>query len=62
MRWVLNTDGASNREGAGIGIIIESFSKVIIEEAFRLEKQMTNNEVEYEALIYGLELALKLGV
>ena len=23
---------------------------------------MTNNEVEYEALIYGLELALKLGV
>ena len=35
---------------------------MIIEEAFRLEKQMTNNEVEYEALIYGLELALKLGV
>ena len=23
---------------------------------------MTNNEVEYEALIYNLELALKLGV
>ena len=23
---------------------------------------MTNNEAEYEALIYGLELALKLGV
>ena len=62
MRWVLNTDGASNREGAGIGIIIESSSVVIIEEAFRLEKQMTNNEVEYEALIYGLELVLKLGV
>ena len=35
---------------------------MIIEEAFRLEKQMTNNEAEYEALIYGLELALKLGV
>src|SRR5690606_32863967 len=62
MRWILNTDGASNREGAGIGVIIESSSGVIIEEAFRLEKQMTNNEAEYEALIYGLELALKLGV
>ena len=34
MRWVLNTDEASNREGAGIGIIIESSSGVIIEEAF----------------------------
>ena len=44
MRWVLNTNGASNREGAGIGIIIESSSGVIIEGAFRLEKQMTNNE------------------
>ena len=62
MRWVLNMDGASNRERAGIGIIIESSSGVIIEEAFRLEKQMMNNEAEYEALIYGLELALKLGV
>ena len=62
MRWVLNTDGASNKEGVGIGVIIESSSGVIIEEAFRLEKQMTNNEAEYEALIYGLELALKLGV
>ena len=62
MMWVLNTDGASNKEGAGIGIIIESSFRVIIEEAFRLEKQMTNNEAEYEALIYGLELALKLGI
>ena len=49
-------------EGAGIGIIIESSSGVIIEEALRLENQMTNNKAEYEALIYGLELALKLGV
>ena len=37
MRWVLNTDGASNREGAGIRVIIESFTGVIIKEAFRLE-------------------------
>ena len=62
MRWVLNTDVALNRDGAGIGIIIESSSGVIIKGAFQLEKQMTNNKAEYEALIYGLELALKLGV
>ena len=62
MQWVLNTDGVSNKEGARIGVIVESFFRVILEEAFWLEKQMMNNEAEYEALIYGLELALKLGV
>ena len=62
MRWVLNSDGAANKEAAGIGVILELSSWVIIEEAFRLEKQMTNNEAEYRALLYGLELALKLGV
>ena len=62
MRWVLNSDRASNKEGACVGIILESSFEVIIQEAFRLEKQMTNNEAEYNALLYGLKLALKLGV
>jgi len=62
MQWVLNTNGASNKEGVGIEVITESSSGVVIEEAFWLEKQMTNNEEEYKALIYSLELALKLGV
>ena len=61
MCWILNTDGASNKEGARIGVIIELSFGLIIEEDFRLEKQMTNNEAEYEAMIYGLELALKVG-
>ena len=55
-------EGASNREGARVGIVQESSSGVIIEEAFWLEGQMTNNEAECEALLYGLELALRLGV
>ena len=62
MRWTLNSDEASNKDGVGIRVVLLSSSRVIIEEAFQLEKQMSNNEVEYEALLYGLELALKLGV
>ena len=62
IRWILNTVGASNNEGAGIRVVIESSLGVIIEEAFHLEEPMTNNDAEYKALIYGLELALKLGV
>ena len=41
---------------------LESSSRVIIEEAFCLEHNLTNNEAKYKALIYGLELALKLEV
>ena len=37
MRWTLNFDGASNRDGAGVGVGLESSSRIIIKEAFRLE-------------------------
>ena len=59
---VLNLDGTSNKEGADLRFIIESSFGVIIKETFQLEKQMTNYEAEYKALLYGLELALKLRV
>ena len=62
MSWVLNTDKASNKSRASIGIVLENSSRVLIEEAVRLEEKMTNNEAEYEALLYGSELALRLGV
>ena len=58
----MNTDGALNKLGAGIGIVLENSLGVIIEEVVRLDEKMTNNEAEYEALLYGLELALRLGV
>lgn len=60
--WIMNTDGASNRHGAGIGIVLENSSGILIEESVQLNGEMMNNESEYEALLYGLELALRLGV
>ena len=62
MTWVMNTDRASNINEVGIGIVLENSSRVLIEEAVRLNEKMTNNEVEYEALLYGLELALRIGI
>ena len=59
---MLNTDGALNFIGAGIGVVLEAPSRLKIKEARRLNFQATNNETEYEALIYGLELAKHLGV
>ena len=60
--WVLSTDGASNSNGAGIGVVLEAPSGLKIDEARILKYEATNNEAEYEALIYGLELAKHLGV
>ncbi|XP_062117101.1 uncharacterized protein LOC133830977 [Humulus lupulus] len=60
--WTMHTDGASNSQGAGIGIVLEAPSGLKIEEAIRLEQFATNNEDEYEALIYDLELARDMGI
>ena len=55
--WVLSINGASNSTGVGIEVVLETPSGLKIEEARRLNFQATNNEAEYEALVYGLELA-----
>ena len=34
MRWNINSDGASNKEGARVGVVLNSSSRVIIEEVF----------------------------
>ena len=52
MAWIMNTDGASNRHGAGIGIVLENSSGILIEESMQLNGTMSNNEAEYEALLY----------
>ena len=60
--WVLSTYRTSNSIGAGIGVVLEAPSGLKIKEARRLNFQATNNDAEYETLVYGLELAKHLGV
>ncbi|XP_062075333.1 uncharacterized protein LOC133779379 [Humulus lupulus] len=60
--WTMHTNGASNSQGAGIGIVLEAPSGLKIEEVIRLKQFATNNKAEYEALIYGLELARDMGI
>ncbi|XP_024007922.1 uncharacterized protein LOC112083931 [Eutrema salsugineum] len=56
-KWSLYVDGSSSSQGAGIGIRLESPTKEILEQSFRLEFPASNNEAEYEALLAGLRLA-----
>ncbi|XP_074265651.1 uncharacterized protein LOC141588095 [Silene latifolia] len=60
--WQMHIDGASNQWGAGVGLILRSPQGGLIAQAIRCEFKATNNEIEYEALILGMQLALELGV
>ncbi|KAI3682300.1 hypothetical protein L1987_82190 [Smallanthus sonchifolius] len=60
--WSLHTDGASNDEGSGAGLILVGPDQVELTYALRLDFKSSNNEAEYEALLAGLRLAQKMGV
>ncbi|GJW39173.1 reverse transcriptase domain-containing protein [Tanacetum coccineum] len=60
--WTLYTDGASGNEGAGARLILTDPEGNEITYALRFEFLTSNNESEYEALIAGLELSIRLEV
>ena len=55
--WKLFVDGASNRHGAGLGIVLISPDDLVVEQAINLGFPASNNEAEYEALLAGLKTA-----
>ncbi|XP_070034513.1 uncharacterized protein [Nicotiana tomentosiformis] len=57
--WILFTNEASNAKGSGLGIVLTMPSGETLRQAIKTVP-LTNNEVEYEALIVGLELARRL--
>ena len=64
--WQLYLDGAAYQSGFGIGILLISPQGDHIPRSVRLvfsgHHSLTNNMVEYEACITGLETALDLGI
>ncbi|XP_050877096.1 uncharacterized protein LOC127080850 [Lathyrus oleraceus] len=61
-RWMLVVDGASNAKGHKIRAIITSPSGFHILFTARLCFDCTNNMVEYEAYIYGIEASINLRI
>ena len=49
--WEVYVDGASNQKGSGVGLVLMSPKKVVIEKSLRLDFSATNNKPEYEALL-----------
>ena len=54
-------DGSSNRQVGGAGVVLHNSEGDKIKCMVHLDFLMTNNEVEYEALIVGLDLAKATG-
>ena len=50
-KWEVYVDGASNQKGLGVGLVLMSPEKVVIEKSLRLDFSVMNNEAEYEALL-----------
>ena len=59
--WELYVDGAANQRGSGMGLVLVSLEKITIEKSLRLNFSATNNEIEYEVLLWGIVMVQKMG-
>ena len=59
--WQLFVDGAANKKGSGIGIVMVSPDDITLEKSLRLKFVAINNEAKYKALLAGLKAMQKLG-
>ena len=59
--WEVYVDGASNQKGSGVGLVLISPEKLIVEKSLRLDFSAMNNEAEYEALMMGMTMVQRMG-
>jgi ribonuclease HI len=60
--WTMYFDASVMKEGAGVGLVFISSLGVRMEYMVRLHFLASNNAAEYEALINGLRIAVKLEI
>jgi ribonuclease HI len=60
--WKTYFDGSLKLGGAGAGVLFISPEGKQLKYVLQILWQATNNEIEYEALINGLQIATSLGI
>lgn len=55
--WKVYVDGAANKERSGIGVVLIPPVREKLKLAVKLDFRVSNNEVEYEAVVVGLRAA-----
>ena len=61
LSWKVYVNGTANQRGLGMGLVVVSSERIIIEKSLRLGFSTTNNEVEYKALLVGTVMVQKMG-
>jgi ribonuclease HI len=61
-RWTLFFDGSTRQHAGGAGVVLIDPNGDQVKYMVHLEFKATNNTAEYEALIFGLSVALSLGI
>ena len=56
-QWSIHTDGSSNKQAEGAGIMLHTLKGDKIECIIHLDFPTTNNEAEYKVLMAGLDVA-----
>ncbi|KAK2988864.1 hypothetical protein RJ640_005817 [Escallonia rubra] len=60
--WKMMFDGSKTNQGVGAGIVLISLIENIHQLVFQIEKDCSNNQAEYDALIIGIEILLDMHV
>ena len=60
LSWRVYVNGAPNQRGPGVGLVVISHDKIIIEISLRLGFSTINNKAEYEALLVGMTMVQKM--
>ena len=53
-------DGVDKQKGFGVGLVLISPEKLIVEKSLRLGFSTTNNEAEYKALLEGISMVHRM--
>ena len=61
LQWKVYVDGAENQKGSGVGLVLISPEKLVVEKSLRLGFSTTNNEAEYKALLEGMSMVHRMG-
>ena len=59
--WTLYVDDSSNDNSCGAGVVLENPTAIKVEQSLRFNFKASNNQVEYEAIVAGLNLAEDMG-
>ena len=61
LQWKVYVDGAANQKGSGVGLVLISPKKLVVEKSLRLSFSATNNEAKYETLLEGMSMVHRMG-